>query len=80
MDANSFGARLKELRKKANLSQHQLADLSGVTRSAIAKFELGEREPMLTTAQQLAAGLGVDCTAFEVPPAAKPASKKRGKK
>ena len=60
MDASSFGTRLKKLRKKTGLSHHALADPSGITRSAIAKFELGEREPFLATALKL----GVDCTAF----------------
>ncbi|HZZ81936.1 MAG TPA: helix-turn-helix transcriptional regulator [Gemmataceae bacterium] len=63
-----FGETLKRLRKDANLTQTALATKAGMTRSAIAKFELGEREPLLSTAQRLAEALGVDCLAFQDEP------------
>lgn len=40
-----FKNRLKELRVAKNLSQMQLANLLGVSQSAIAKWELGKTEP-----------------------------------
>ena len=40
-----FGSILKELRKKNNLTQQQLADRIGVTKSVISFYELRERAP-----------------------------------
>lgn len=40
-----FGGRLKELRTQANLTQHQLADKLGVTKSVVSYYELQERYP-----------------------------------
>ncbi len=43
-----FKDRLKELRISKNLSQMQLANLTGISQSAIAKWELGKTEPTAT--------------------------------
>lgn len=40
-----FKDRLKELRIEHNLSQMQLANVLGISQSAIAKWELGKTEP-----------------------------------
>lgn len=40
-----FGNRLKELRKQQGLTQQQLADRIGVTKSVISFYELKERAP-----------------------------------
>ena len=40
-----FGHRLKELRKNAGLSQKQLGQLIGVTKSVISFYELQDRSP-----------------------------------
>lgn len=40
-----FGERLKELRKEYKLSQMELADYTGISQSAIAKWELNKTEP-----------------------------------
>ena len=40
-----FGSRLKELRKQSGLTQQQLADRNGVTKSVISFYELRERSP-----------------------------------
>lgn len=40
-----FKDRLKELRTEHDLSQMQLANILGVSQSAIAKWELGKTEP-----------------------------------
>lgn len=44
MDKN-IGQYLKELREKKHLSQNQLAEKLHISRSVIAKYETGEREP-----------------------------------
>ncbi|MDO4419084.1 MAG: helix-turn-helix transcriptional regulator [Ruminococcus sp.] len=41
----NFGIRLKELRLKAGLTQKQLADRLGLTKSVISYYELIERYP-----------------------------------
>ena len=40
-----FGTKLKELRKQHGLTQQQLADRVGVTKSVISFYELKERAP-----------------------------------
>ena len=40
-----FKDRLKELRASVNLSQMQLSIQTGISQSAIAKWELGKTEP-----------------------------------
>ncbi|MCH5157854.1 MAG: helix-turn-helix transcriptional regulator [Clostridiales bacterium] len=40
-----FGERLKELRKAKHLSQMDLSIKTGISQSAIAKWELGKTEP-----------------------------------
>ena len=50
----SFGDMLTFLRKRGNMSQKDLADKIGVSRSAIAMYEAGEREPDFETLEALA--------------------------
>ena len=40
-----FGERLKELRQQHNISQMELAEKTGISQSAIAKWELQKTEP-----------------------------------
>ncbi|MDE6505305.1 MAG: helix-turn-helix domain-containing protein [Clostridia bacterium] len=40
-----FGERLKELRNIKNISQMELSKLTGISQSAIAKWELDKTEP-----------------------------------
>ncbi len=40
-----FAERLKELRNSKGLSQMELANLTGISQSAIAKWELSKTEP-----------------------------------
>ena len=49
-----FKDRLKELRIDNNLSQMQLALKTGLSQSAIAKWELGKTEPTATAIITLA--------------------------
>ena len=41
----NFSERLKELRTECNLSQMNLANQTGISQSAIAKWELNKTEP-----------------------------------
>ena len=58
--ASDFGARLKTLRTKRNLTQGDLAHLSGLTARAMRYLESGEREPSLSTLRALGAAMGID--------------------
>lgn len=49
-----IGSKIFELRKKNNLSQEKLAELVGVARQTISKWELGETSPDIKQAKQLA--------------------------
>ena len=53
VDFMELGKQIYELRKKANLSQEQLAEKVGVSRQTISKWELGETAPDIKQAQVL---------------------------
>ena len=53
-----FSERLKELRTAANLSQMDLSLKTGISQSAIAKWELGKTEPTATAIITLAKFFG----------------------
>lgn len=55
----SFGARLQQVRKKNNLSQEGLAEMLGVSRQAVSKWELGEGYPEVDKLLILSKKLGV---------------------
>ena len=49
-----FKDRIKELRVQKGLSQMQLANITGISQSAIAKWELGKTEPTASAIVTLA--------------------------
>ena len=57
--AESFGERLKTLRKKAGLTQEELADRSGFSIATIRRWEWGERIPRVDDIKKIARALGV---------------------
>jgi transcriptional regulator with XRE-family HTH domain len=59
-----FGARLRELRERAGLTQVQLAELASMHPQGIVKLERGEREPGWSTLLALAGALGVSLDTF----------------
>lgn len=56
---NSFGLRIKYLRKDKKLSQEELAELSGLHRTYISSLERGQRNPTLTTLALLSKGFNI---------------------
>jgi transcriptional regulator with XRE-family HTH domain len=64
----ALGARIRELREKAEMSRADLATAAGVSVRAIVQWELGEREPSWGNVQALGEALGVECTAFNAAP------------
>ncbi len=65
-DARAFGRRLRELRGPK--SQSELADLAGLTRSAIANYELGRSLPGQNVIAKLANALDVEREALRASP------------
>ncbi len=57
-----FGARLRELRTAADLSQRELAKRCGTSAAAISNFEAGNNAPTLGTLVRLAEALGCNVT------------------
>lgn len=49
-----IGRIIKELREDKELSQMQLSDLTGISQSAIARYELGKTEPKASDIIKLA--------------------------
>lgn len=58
-ESGKMKSKIKELRKKKNLTQAELADKCNVTRQTIIYLEQGKYVPSLTLAMQLAKILGV---------------------
>lgn len=54
----NIGERLKDLRTAANLSQMDLSVKTGISQSAIAKWELGKTEPTASAIITLAKFFG----------------------
>lgn len=59
-----FKTRLREVRKRNNLTQQELADRVGLTKTSISCYESGTRTPTLDTLIDLANELNVDVNYF----------------
>jgi ribosome-binding protein aMBF1 (putative translation factor) len=57
--AFELGRSVRELRERRGWSQTQLAEASGMTQSAVARFEAGGTVPTLAVLERLAAALDV---------------------
>jgi transcriptional regulator with XRE-family HTH domain len=49
-----FGKKLKELRKQSGMTQRQLADKLGITKSVVSYYELSERTPSADVLKDIA--------------------------
>ena len=54
-----FGKRLYELRKKAGLSQEELAEALDVTRQTVSKWEVGDSTPDMAKLTAMGAFFGI---------------------
>lgn len=75
----TFGARIRELRLAAELTQDDLAERCGLFRTYLSRIENGTANPTLTMIQALATSLRVGITALFEPPAKVPRAASRGR-
>lgn len=64
LNSNSIGDKIATARKKANLSQAELARQVSISSQAVGKWERGESMPDIITLNRLAEILGVDLNYF----------------
>lgn len=57
---SDFSSILKRLRKEKNMTQPELAQCLGISRSAVSMYEIGSREPDLETLEAIADFFNVD--------------------
>jgi ribosome-binding protein aMBF1 (putative translation factor) len=62
----TIGSRVREARRRAGLTQAQLAERSGIPQPHLSRLERGEHSPSAITRKKLAAGLGLPPDAFEI--------------
>ena len=62
IDGEKLGARLRELRLAAGLTQAELARRTGIHRPNIARVEAGRHAPSLETLSRIASAIGVSTT------------------
>jgi transcriptional regulator with XRE-family HTH domain len=55
----SLGKRIATLRAKKKLTQNELADLTGISRSRLSLYEIDKREPDADTIKQIAVFFGI---------------------
>ena len=56
-----LGKRIKSAREQSGLTQEQLAEKLNISRTAIARYELGEIEPRLKNLVAIAKALNCSC-------------------
>lgn len=61
MEKSTIGSRLQLLRKKASISQKQLAEVIGVNQNTLSRYETNERQLPTVDAIRLADYFGVSC-------------------
>jgi transcriptional regulator with XRE-family HTH domain len=79
MNAQTFGARLRQLRERAGLTQKELAERSGVPQANIARWEQGVRTPLVVAIPPLVMALGVSTAALFEPPSKSARQQRRGR-
>lgn len=60
VELKKIGPMVKKVRRKSSLSQEDLADCVGVTRSSIANLESGRQRPSLMTLVRIGSVLGLE--------------------
>ena len=65
MDRRLMGRRIRDLRQRRSLTQRELAELSGLSESALRSYELGDRFPKERHLDRIARALRVRPEVFE---------------
>ncbi len=55
-----IGNRLKALRVRRALTQHELAEKAGISTNALNRIEVNKAQPHMSTLRKLATALGVE--------------------
>lgn len=58
--SRAFGIILRELRKKAGLTQEKLAFEAGIERNYVSLIELGRNQPTITTIFKISKALNIE--------------------
>jgi len=61
-DMSNIGQQIKERRKSLNVTQRQLAELSGIGINTLTKIERGEANPSLSILNKILDTLGLELT------------------
>lgn len=64
MKKEEMGVRLKRARKKAGLTQSQVAEITGIAQVQLSYFETGKREPGISQLETLASLYGYQIQHF----------------
>lgn len=67
--ARAFGDFVKAHRLDRGLTQQELSDIAGTTKTHVCRLENGQREPSLGLALRLCEALGADINEFAYPAA-----------
>ncbi|CEP67838.1 Cro/C1-type helix-turn-helix domain [Moorella glycerini] len=59
-----FGARIKQLRETAGLSQNELARRAGIAQSSLSYLETGAKSPNVETLLHICKALGITVSEF----------------
>jgi transcriptional regulator with XRE-family HTH domain len=65
-------ATIRDARRRAGLTQRQLAERAGTSQAAVARYERGRTVPDLATFTRLVRACGLELRATPAPPAADP--------
>ena len=57
----AFAENLKAVRIERGYTQKQLADMANITQPVITDYEKGRKQPLISTAVDIAKALGVTC-------------------
>ena len=63
----SIGNKIADARKEKNLTQEQLAQVTGINQANISRLENGTANPSLRTLKRLAEGMGMELKLEFVP-------------
>lgn len=64
--SKQIGSKLKQLRREKKMTQQEVAERLGITRSTISNYEIGRRSPHLTDLQKLAEIYGAGLEIFGI--------------